>query len=216
MIRFRINGFQVMAASCLGLVMTSVIGGQQAQSVTISFTSAQLPELCPSGICHFDVLPTAPINYGQLNATYPPSQSGYNYNFQNTLLAIKFLNAYQSLVPVASNPANNGASGFGELPAEPNQAGGPLFFTNIGTSTIIPGTTITSASGQYYTTTATNFGSNQGGTGQLANQPSQNQIWAVYKCTSGSCVPVPAPLPLVGAGIALGCSRRLRRRVEVG
>ena len=42
MIRFRLNGFQVMAASCLGLVMASVIGGQQAQAVTISFTSAQL------------------------------------------------------------------------------------------------------------------------------------------------------------------------------
>lgn len=132
MIRFRWNGCQVLAASCLGLVTASVIGGQQVQAVTISFTSTQLPELCPSGICDFDVLTTAPINYGQLNATYPPSQSGYNYNYHDTLLAIKFLNAYQSLVPLASNPANNGASGFGELPTNTNESGGPLFFTNIG------------------------------------------------------------------------------------
>jgi hypothetical protein len=211
LIRLRFQGCQVLAASFLGLAMASVVGGQQAQAVTISFTAGQLPELCGAAACQFDVLQTAPINYTELNTTYPPSQLGYNYDFQNTLLAIKFLNAYQSLVPA---PANTGGSGFGELPAEPGVPGGPLFYTGIGTSTIIPGTSVTTAYGQYYTTTATNFSSNQGGMGLLAADPKQNQIWAVFKCTGGGCVPVPAPLPILGAGTALGYSRRLRRRVE--
>jgi len=215
-IHFRGSGFQVWAASFLGLALAIAGGGQRAQAVTISFTSAQLPELCGSGTCHFDVLPTAAIDYAQLNATYPPSYSGYNYSFQNTLLAIKFLNAYQSLVPLASNPANNGANGFGELPASPDSAGGPLFLTSVSTSTLPPGSTLTSAAGQYYTTTATNFFSNQGGTGLLAEQPKQSQIWAVFQCTSGVCVPAPGPLPLLGAGTALGYSRRLRRCVKAG
>ena len=210
LIRLRFQGCQMLAASCLGVAMASVGGGQQAQAVTVSFTAGQLPELCGLAACQFDVLQTAPIDYTVLNATYPPSQLGYNYNFDNTLLAGKFLNAYQSLVPA---PANTGASGFGELPADPGVAGGPLFYTGIGTETIFPGTTVTTAFGQYYTTTATNFSSNQGGTGLLAGTAKQNQIWAVFKCTGGGCVPVPGPLPILGAGAALGYSRRLRRRV---
>jgi len=212
----RSRGFQVLAASVLGLALASADGGQRAQAVTISFTSAQLPELCGVGTCHFDVLPTAPITYEQLNASYPPSYAGYNYHFHNTLLASKFLNAYQSLVPVASNPANNGTSGFGELPANPSTAGGPLFFTNISTDPIVGETKAITASGQYYTTTATSFFSNQGGTGLLANLPKQSQVWAVFQCTSGVCVPAPGPLPLLGAGTALGYSRRLRRRIQLG
>lgn len=208
---------QALVLGLCGLAAVAVAAPQQAQAVTVSFTSAQLPELCGSGTCQFDVVPTAPINYAQLNSTYPPSYAGYNYNFQNTTLAIKFLAAYQALVPVATNPANNGLSGFGEIPSNPGgaNAGGPLFFTQVSVNPVIPpDTTLTQASGQYFTTTATSFSSNQGGTGLLATAPKQNQIWAVYKCTGGVCVPTPGPLPLLGASAAFGYSRRLRQKVQ--
>jgi len=208
---------QGLALGLLGLAAVAVAAPQQAQAVTVSFTSAQLPELCPIGTCHFDVLPTAPINYTQLNATYPPSYAGYNYNFQNTLLALKFLNAYQTaFLPSPPPAANNGQSGLGEIPSSPggNNPGGPLFFTNLSSSPVIPGTFLTQANGLYYTTTATSFASFQGGTGFLAGAPGQNQVWAVYKCTSGVCVPTPNPLPILGASAAFGYSRRLRQKIQ--
>jgi len=210
-----LKGPQALVFGFCGLAALALAGPQEAQAVTISFTSAQLPELCGSGTCQFEVLPTTPINYTQLNTAYPPSYSGYNYDFASTTLSIKFVNAYQSLAPVATNPANNGNVGFGETPATPaNTPGGPLFFTGISTNTILPGTTLTAAAGQYFTTTSTNFSSNQGGTGVLVGATKQNQVWAIYKCISGVCVPTPGPLPLLGASAAFGYSRRLRNRVQ--
>jgi len=211
-----LKGSQALVFGLCGLAAVAVAGPQQAQAVTVSFTSAQLPQVCSSGTCHFDVLPTAPINYTQLDTIYPPSYAGYNYNFSSTEIASAFLSAYQASAPWASNPANNGKDGFGQIPAGPGgtNPGGPLFFTGISTNEILPGTTLTSATGQYFTTTATNFSSNQGGTGLLVNAPKQNQVWAVYKCTSGICVPTPGPLPLLGASAAFGYSRRLRNRVQ--
>jgi len=211
-----LKGPQALVFGLCGMAAVAVAGPQQAQAVTVSFTSTQLPELCASGTCHFDVLPTAPINYTQLDAAYPPSYSGYNYNFSNTALSSKFAIAYQAVAPWATNPANNGNVGFGAIPASPgaNNPGGPLFFTGISSSEIIPGSFLTQASGQYFTTTTTNFTSTQGGTGVLASAAKQNQVWDVYKCTSGICVPTPGPLPLLGASAAFSYSRRLRNRVQ--
>jgi hypothetical protein len=201
-----------------GLAAVVVAGPQQAQAVSISFTSAELGSICPTGTCIYDVFPTAPINYSQLSSTYSPipALGNYTYSFSNTTLALTFLNAYQALVPVSSYPANNGAVGFGEIPAVPGAGnpGGPLFFTSASVNTVLPGTTLLSTSGQYYTTTASNFTSNQGGTGLLASAPKQNQVWAVYKCISGTCIPVPSPLPILGASAAFGYSRRLRSRLQ--
>jgi hypothetical protein len=204
----------VLSAGLLGLLAGAVIVPQWAQAVTVSFTSAQNPDLCAYGTCEYDVKETASINYAQLLSTYPPSYAGYNYNFRNTLTALHFVNAYQAVYPVASHPANNGALGFGEIPANPGLAGGPLFFTSLNVDQFLPGTTLTSATGQYYTTTSTNFSSSQGGTGLLVNEPVQNQIWAVFRCTSGVCLPAPSPLPILGIGAAFGYSRRLRQRIQ--
>lgn len=203
-----------MAAGLMGLLGAALLAPQQAQAVTVSFSSTLNPELCGYGTCEYDVMETGPINFNQLQTTYPPSYAGYNYYFMNTLTAIHFVNAYQAANPLATHPANNGAPGLGELPSNPGTAGGPLFFTNLNEESILPGTTLRSATGQYYTTTSTNFSSIQGGTGLLSNQPGQNQIWAVFRCTSGVCVPAPAPLPLLGVAAALGYSRRLRQRIQ--
>jgi len=213
-----LKGPQALVFGVCGLAAVVVAGPQQAQAVSISFTSANVGALCPTGTCIFDVAPTTPINYTQLSSTYAPILvlGNYTYDFSNTTLALTFLNAYQALVPVSSNPANNGAVGFGEIPAIPGagNSGGPLFLTSVSINNIGGGTTLTQASGQYYTTTASNFSSNQGGTGLLVTAPKQNQIWAVYKCTSGSCIPVPSPLPILGASAAFGYSRRLRSRLQ--
>jgi len=216
-----LKGPQALAFGLCGLAAMAIAGPQQAQAVTVSFTSAQLPQLCGSGTCHFDVLPTNPINYTQLDTAYPPSYSGYNYNFSSSTVAIAFANAYQALVPWATTPANNGNPGFGEIPSSPggNNPGGPLFFTGVNTSVILPGpvpplSTLTQVSGQYYTTTSTNFTASEGGTGVLETAAKQKQVWAVFKCTSGVCVPTPGPLPILGASAAFGYSRRLRNRVQ--
>lgn len=213
-----LKGPQALVFGVCGLAAVVVAGPQQAQAVSISFTSANVGALCPTGTCIFDVIPTTPINYTQLSSTYSniPALGNYTYNFSNTTLALTFLNAYQALVPVSSNPANNGAAGFGEIPAIPGlgNSGGPLFLTQVSVNTFSPGNTVLQASGQYYTTTASNFTSNQVGTGIFAQFPPQNQIWAVYKCTSGSCIPVPSPLPILGASAAFGYSRRLRSRLQ--
>ena len=211
-----LKGPQALVFGLYGLASLVVASPQEAQAVTISFTSAQVPEVCPSGTCLFDVLPTAPITYAQLNSAYPPNPLGYSYNFLNTSLAVQFVNKYQAAAPWASNPANNGNVGFGQIPSSPggNNPGGPLFFTALTNAEILPGTTLTSATGQYFTSTSSNFSSSQGGTGLLVTAPQQNQVWAVFKCTSGSCKPVPGPLPLLGASAAFAYSRRLRNRVQ--
>ena len=206
-----------------GLAAVVVAGPQQAQAVSISFTSVQQPSLCPSGTCIFDVVATSPITYAQLNTTYPPSGPiNYNYNFSNTVISSAFVTAYQAQLPYASNPANNGITpAFGELPASPSTgnppvgiAGGPLFFTGISTTSFGAFGTVTQANGQYFNGSSSNFSSNISGTGGLAAVTSQMQIWAVYKCIDGSCVPVPSPLPILGASAAFGYSRRLRNRLQ--
>lgn len=208
-----LKGPQALVFGLCGLASVVVASPQQAQAVSLSFTSAQIPTICGSPICTFDVLPTAAINYTQLNSAYPDA-AGYRYDFINTSTAIEFVNKYQAAAAWASNPANNGT--LGQIPSSPggNNPGGPLFFTGINTSEILPGTTLTSAAGQYFTTTSTNFSSSQGGTGLLATAPKQTQVWAVFKCTSGACKPVPGPLPLLGASAAFAYSRRLRNKVQ--
>lgn len=217
-----LKGPQGLLLGFCGLAAVVVAGPQQAQAVSISFTSAQVPSLCPSGTCVFDVVATSPITYAQLSTAYPPSlATDFSYNFFNTTIASTFTNAYQALVPYASNPANNGDTPtFGELPASPTIgsttvgiAGGPLFFTGISTLNFGVGT-VTQTGGQYFNGTSTNFSSNVSGTGVLSSTTSQKQVWAIYRCSGGSCIPVPSPLPILGASAAFGYSRRLRNRLQ--
>jgi len=218
-----LKGPQGLLLGFCGLAAVVVAGPQQAQAVSISFTSAQVPSLCPSGTCVFDVVATSPITYSQLSTAYPPSlATDYSYNFFNTTISSTFTNAYQALVPYASNPANNGNTPtFGELPASPTTgntpvgiAGGPLFFTGISTTSFSGFGTVTQTNGQYYNGTSTNFSSNVSGTGGLSGVTSQKQVWAIYRCSGGSCIPVPSPLPILGASAAFGYSRRLRNRLQ--
>jgi len=212
-----LKGPQGLLFGVCGLAAVVVAGPQQAQAVSISFTSADVGALCPTGTCIFDVIATSPINYTQLSSTYSsiPALGNYTYGFSNTTLAVTFVNSYQAALPFSSNPANNGITPtFGELPSGPALAGGPLFFTGLNSQTFNFGIYV-SATGQYYNTTSqsSNFTSNQGGTGPFAADV-QKQVWAVYKCTSGSCIPVPSPLPILGASAAFGYSRRLRSRLQ--
>ena len=215
-----------------GLVGASAFGlfiGQPAKAVTVSLTSVEAPFLCPSGTCVYDVLtssdvppgnppfPAPPITYATLSSgSYP--LNGYSYEFNNATAAAAFATAYNSSsAPNVLKAANDGV--LGQKPANPDTAGGPLFFTNIGTATFPSiSSTLTTANGQYFTGLASNnFSSNLSGTGLLSNTVPQQQVWAFYKCTGGSCAPatnVPAPLPMLGIGAAFAYSRRIRRRVN--
>jgi hypothetical protein len=217
----------------VGLVGFSVLAlgaSQPAKAVTVSLTSVQAPFICPAGTCVYDVLTTSDVPPG--NPPFPAPAitfadlssgsypfNGYSYQFNNATAAAAFATAYNA--SAASNVlkfANDGT--LGQKPANPDAAGGPLFFTTIGTATFPSiASTLTTANGQYFTGLASNnFSSNLSGTGQLANTVPQHQVWAFYKCVSGSCAPspssVPAPLPMLGVGAAFGYSRRIRRRVN--
>lgn len=211
-----------------GLVVISAVASQPADAVSLTFTSTAVPGLCPSGSCTYDVLttsdvppftgpfPAAPITYQTLS-TLP--LNGYSYQYIDATTAALFSTAYNgSAASPVLKTANNGS--LGALPSTPGTSGGPLFFTSLQTRNFGPNS-LTQAVGQFYSTSAAvNFGSNVSGTGSLINVQPQLQVWSIFKCTSGSCVPtppptssVPGPLPILGVGAAFGYSRRLRQRI---
>ena len=219
----------------VGLIGVSALGfamGQPAKAVTLSFTSVEAPFLCPSGTCVYDVLttsnippgsppfPAPPITYATLSsASY--ALNGYSYQFVNATAASAFATAYNSSnAPHVLKEANDNS--LGEEPANPDEDGGPLFFTGVGTFNFGPVGSLTTANGQYFTQrgqASNNFSSNISGTGQLAGTLPQSHVWGIYKCISGSCAvnpstPVPAPLPMLGIGAAFAYSRRLRLRLN--
>jgi hypothetical protein len=214
----------------IGLCALGLSMGQPAKAVTVSLSSAQAPFICPSGVCVFDVLttsdvppgpgpfPSAPITYATLSSgSYP--LNGYNYQFNNASAASAFATAYNaSDAPNILKESNANSAGLGEVPANPDRGGGPLFFTGVGIFSFPLVGTLTTANGQYFTGNASNnFNSNISGTGSFAGTVPQLQVWGLYKCTSGSCAPgiaVPAPLPMLGIGAAFGYSRRLRHRLN--
>jgi len=132
-------------------------------------------------------------------------------------MAASFATDYNaSSAPSVLKTANNGLLGFGEIPATPGAGnpGGPLFFTNINTNTILPGTTLTTANGKYFTNTAVNFAANEGGTGLLVNAPRQLEVWALYKVApASSSVPEIDPNSLGSVlALVLGSLGLLERR----
>jgi len=212
----------------VGLAVVSAVASQPAEAVSLTFTSTDVPSLCPAGSCTYDVLttsdvppgtgsfPAPAITYSALSAL---PLNGYSYQYIDSTTAALFATAYNSstAAPVLK-AANNGT--LGALPSTPGTAGGPLFFTALQTRNFGPNS-LTQAIGQYYTTTAAvNFGSNVSGTGSLSGVTPQLQVWSIFKCTTGSCAPtppptssVPGPLPLLGVGAAFAYSRRLRQRI---
>jgi len=210
----------------VGLAVISAVASQPAEAVTLTFTSTDVPSLCPAGSCTYDVLTTSDIPPGTGSFPAPAITysaltalplNGYSYRFVNDTTAALFATAYNSstAAPVLK-AANNGT--LGALPSTPGTAGGPLFFTSLQTRNFGPNS-LTQAIGKYYTTTTANFGSNVFGTGSLSGVTPQLQVWSIFKCTTGSCAPtpptssVPGPLPLLGVGAAFGYSRRLRQRI---
>jgi hypothetical protein len=217
----------LIGLSALGLAM-----GQPAKAVTLSFSSSQAPFLCPSGICVYDVLTTSDVPPGPAPFPAPPitystlssgsyALNGYSYKFVNATAASAFSTAYNSANPPEVLKEANDSS-LGEIPANPHEVGGPLFFTGVGTFNFGPVGSLTTANGQYFTRigqASNNFSSNISGTGQLVGELPQSQVWGIYKCISGSCVvnpatPVPAPLPMLGIGAAFAYSRRMRLRLN--
>jgi len=219
----------------IGLIGLGGLGfamGQPAKAVTLSFTSVQAPFLCPSGTCVYDVLTTSDVPPGQAPFPAPPitystlssgsfALNGYSYQFVNATAASAFATAYNSSnAPEVLKEANDNS--LGEEPANPDEDGGPLFFTGVGTFNFGSVGSLTTANGQYFTErgqASNNFSSNISGTGQLAGTLAQRQVWGIYKCISGSCAvnpatPVPAPLPMLGIGAAFAYSRRLRLRLN--
>ena len=212
----------------VGLAVISAVASQPAEAVTLTFTFTDVPILCPAGTCTYDVLTTSDIPPGTGSFPAPAITysalttlplNGYSYQYIDTATAALFANAYNSstAAPVLKT-ANNGT--LGAKPSTPGSSGGPLFFIRLQTRNFGPNS-LTQAIGQFYTTTtAVNFASNISGTGSLSGVTPQLQVWSIFKCTSGSCAPTPAPsssvpgpLPLLGVGAAFGCSRRLRQRI---
>ena len=212
----------------VGVAVISAVASQPADAVSLTFTSIDLPGLCPTGSCTYDVLTTSDVPPG--TGPFPASAitystlstlplNGYSYEFVDSTSAALFATAYNgSSADLGLKTANDGI--LGDLPSTPGTIGGPLFFTALQTRNFGPNS-LTQATGQFYTNTAAvNFGSNISGAGSLSNVTPQSQVWSVFKCTSGSCAStppptsaVPGPLPLLGVGAAFGYSRRLRQRV---
>lgn len=221
-------------AGLIGFCALGLLTGRPAEAVSVSLTSAQAPFLCPSGTCVYDVLttsneppgpapyPSAPITYATLSSgSY--ALNGYSYQFNNSSAAAAFATAYNaSSAPEILKESNNKSKGLGEEPANPDEGGGPLFFTGVGTFNFTGVSSLTTANGQYVTSdgqAANTFKSNISGTGSYVGTVPQLQVWGLYKCTTGSCAPnpgmaVPAPLPMLGIGLAFGHSRRLRQRLN--
>jgi len=214
-----------------GLAVITAVAPHSAAAVSLTFNSTNIPGLCPSGSCTYDVLttsdvppfaapfPAAPITYQTLSSL---SLNGYSYQFIDATTASLFATAYDSSsAPSILKTANNGS--LGALPSTPTTSGGPLFFTSL-PITNYPGIgTVTQAIGQYFSAgAAVNFSSNVSGTGGFSTiiQP-QSLVWSIFKCTSRSCLPtppppssaVPAPLPFFGLATAFAYSRRLRQRI---
>lgn len=215
-------------AGLIGFCALGLFTGQPAEAVSVTLNAVQAPFLCPSGTCVFDVLttsdvppgsapfPAPPITYSTLSSGSYPLAS-YSYQFNNATAAAAFATAYNSsTAPGVLKAANDNT--LGQKPLNPNISGGPLFFTGVGTVDFGVGA-LTTANGQYFTQSgqaSNNFSSNISGTGALGGVTPQLQVWGLYKCTGGGCLPtaVPAPLPMLGVGAAFGYSRRLRQRLN--
>jgi len=212
----------------VGLATITAVTSQPADAVSLTFNSTNNPGLCPSGSCTYDVLTTSDVPpfaapFPAVPITYPTLSSlplnGYSYQFIDAATAALFATAYNSSsADAVLKTANNGV--LGEKPSSPNASGGPLFYTSNSVLSFGNGT-VTQAIGQYFSTgAAVNFSSTVSGTGVFSPAQPQLQVWSIFKCTSGSCLPtppppnvaVPAPLPILGVGAAFGYSRRLRQR----
>lgn len=220
------KGFVAVA----GLAVITAVAPYPAAAVSLTFNSTNIPALCPSGSCTYDILttsdvppfaapfPAAPITYQTLTSL---PLNGYSYQFIDSTTASLFATAYDSSsAPTVLKTANNGT--LGALPSTPGTSGGPLFFTSLNTTNFPLVGTLTQANGQYYSTGASvNFTSNVSGTGSFSGIQPQSLVWSIFKCTSGSCLPtppppssaVPAPLPFFGLAAAFAYSRRLRQRI---
>lgn len=159
------------------------------------------------------------LTYEQLTAQTLPAGFSSTFTIGNAAGLSALIAAGQGLPNSAANLAPGSAS-LPVAPSTPGTTGAALFFTNESTQAVVPGTTLNSTQGIYYTNgSAVNFISNRAGsTGLLATVPSNFHIWA-YAQNRGSSQPsssVPGPLPLMGAGVAFGLSRQLRKRIRSG
>ncbi len=217
--RFHINTHRALFARLCTVMALAVAGSELAQGVSIVYNSITYDVITTSDVSlGTGSFPYPAITYQTLSSgTYP--LNGYSYTFVDTTMAAAFVIAYNaSSAPDSLKTANNGGI-LGQVPSSPGggAVGGPLFFINSSTATILPGTTLTQTHGEYFHGAVGSFAANAGGTGLLASAPSQSEVWALYKAAPeppSGLTPIPEPTSLLSTLALVSSGLMLRRRTK--
>jgi hypothetical protein len=167
-------------------------------------TANSAPMLNFGGFIQGGQFTTAPSTYSATSTPFFQFNNGSGSSFSGS----------QSNITLTGNPVTT--VGLTNLPASGMYSGS---FNMINTG---PGSMIPTAIQSYFAGSPTinvfngNFmASAVGGGGIFGNSLTvSGPLYLTYKYDDGNTTPVPGPLPIVGAGLAFGVSRKLRRRIQ--
>ena len=111
-------------------------------------------------------------------------------------------------VPLSGNPVST--IGLTVLPALGSYTGAFNMIMPTGIESYFAGTPTVNVYNPNFATSSSPTGGGIFGNNLTLSGP----LYLTYKYDDGNTTPVPGPLPIVGAGLAFGVSRKLRRRIQ--